>query len=118
MDFLIYLGVLVVIGAFYFINNFTKGNNAILFVIVFSILGMLLVVNDPPEIIKGTNSSITFSGSTPIGATSVFITEEFTVLGFGTTNFFILVYMAFLILAIIRLMGDNRLDQESVEFDK
>ncbi len=118
MDFIIYLGVLVIIGLFYFLNNFTKGNNAILFVIVFSIIGMLLVVNDPPEIIKGTNSTITFSGSTPVGSTAVFITEEFTVLGFGTTNFFILVYMAFLILAIIRLMGDNRIEEEPAEFDK
>ncbi len=112
MDFLIYLGVILVIAALFFIRTFTEGNNAMIFVVLFSVIGMLLVVNSPPEIITGTNATLIFNGTTVVGSTAVFITEEFTVLGFGTTNFFILVFLGLMILGIMRMMNGSNLEEE------
>lgn len=104
MDYLIYICLIIVIGAFFFLQNHAKGKNSMIIVFILSILGLLMLFNDPPEVITGTNTSITFDGvGNPIGNTAVFITEEFTVVGLGTINFFALIFIAFLLLSVTNI---------------
>lgn len=108
MDFLIYVCLIIIIGAFFFLQNFSEGYNPMIIVFVLSMFGLLMLVNSAPEVITGTNTTITKDSSGLVtGATSEFITEEFTVFGFGTTNFFAIMFIAFLLLAVTNIYFDR-----------
>ncbi len=108
MDFLIYVCLIILIGIFIFLNNFSQGYNPMLFVFVLSVLGLVMLTNSGPEIIIGTNTTLIFDGSGIVtGAISEFNTEPFTVLGFGTTNFFAAIFISFLLLSVTNIYFDR-----------
>lgn len=101
MDVLIYICSLIVIGALFFINNFSKGNNAILIIFILSLFGLVMLTITPAEVVTGTNMTVTKSETGQIiGATSEFITEPFEVASFPGNLLFAASYLAFLILSI------------------
>lgn len=108
MDFLIYVCLIIVIGAFFFLQNFSQGYNPMIIVFVLSMFGLLMVANSPPEVITGTNQTLTFDGGNNlVGSVTEFTTEEFSVFGFGTVNFFVIMFIAFLLLAVTNIYFDR-----------
>lgn len=101
MDFLIYICLIIVIALFFFMSNFSEGKNTMLTVFILSIFGLVMLLNSAPEVIVGTNTTILKDSAGFItGATSEFITEPLIVFGLGTTNFFALIFIAFLLLSV------------------
>lgn len=108
MDFLIYVCLLIVIGALFFVQNFSEGYNPMLVVLLLSFIGLIMLTNSPPELITGTNTTLVFNAAGDvIGATAEFNTQEFTVLGFGTINFFAAIFIGFLLLAVTNIYFDR-----------
>jgi len=108
MDFLIYICLIIIIGAFFFIRNFAGGYNAMIFVFLLSIFGLIFLLNDPPEVVTGTNSTLIYDNADRvINIESQFITQPLTIFNLDTTNFFALIFIAFILLAVTTIYFDR-----------
>ena len=115
MDVLFFVCLIVVIAALFFVRNFAQGNNAMLFVFFLSILGIVMTAITPPEIIVGTNTTITYDNSNnPIGSTAVYITEPITIGGLDLNFMWYLTFLATMFLSVMVwtvLEREKNLDQ-------
>ena len=104
MDYLIYICLIIVIGAFFFVRNFSKGNNSMIITFILSIMGLVMLLNSPPEVITGSSTAITTDLMGQInGSTSQFTTEPLVIFSLDTTAFFALIFISFIFLSIFNI---------------
>jgi uncharacterized PurR-regulated membrane protein YhhQ (DUF165 family) len=103
MDILYYIGLIIVIGLFFFIDKYTKTQNSMFVIILISFIGFIVVQNTGIEVINYGNYELLEN------TTATYITESIDVtnsgLGIFTTQaFIILMLWFFMLLASINLL--------------
>lgn len=99
MDLLIYISLFVILAVLFFSFNFTKSFNPALFIILICVIGLVSITLSPPQIVTGANYTISYDlNGNPSSMSSTFLTTDF-----GYTWAFVLSFLAFLILAVVKL---------------
>ena len=102
MDILIYIGLVVIIGIFFFLDKFVPTQNAMFVIIMISIIGFVLVQNTSITIIEPGQYEL-LNGTTLV---YVPLATDVTDSGLGmltVQSMFVLIYTFFLLLASINL---------------
>jgi hypothetical protein len=108
MDIMIHIGMLLIIGLFFFLDKYSKTNNAMFVVILLTFFGFIFILGDSSvDIIDYTSKNIT----TNMGVTiEQYERVDVTSLGVGIFNvqiMLVLMYFFFLIVAVTNFMYDN-----------
>jgi len=99
MDIIFHLCLLFVIGIFFFIYKYSSNHNPMLFIILFSVLGLFLLWQGDMYIKTGDVGTINYSGGIATGVT--FTPEKIDISNYEWVIF--LAYLSFLLLSIINL---------------
>jgi len=100
MDIWLHILLIVIIGVFFFLDKYSKSFNPMMFVIIFSLLGFFLIVNNGVQIV---DYYTTYVNDTTI----THQTTNANDIGIGPIslqNFFLLVYLFMLFISTVNLV--------------
>lgn len=101
MDILVYVLLIIVIGVFFFLDKYTKTQNAMFVVILISFIGFIMLQNSNIEVVDYTE--VIKINSTLTSFDKVDVTNDGLGL-FNVQSFLVLIMWFFMILASINLL--------------
>jgi hypothetical protein len=100
MDIWLHILLIVIIGVFFFLDKYSKSFNPMMFVIIFSLLGFFLIVDNGVQIIDYYSINVT-------DTTVIHQMTNANDIGIGPIslqNFFVLVYLFMFFISAVNLV--------------
>jgi len=102
MDIIIYIGLIALIGMFFFLDKFTKTQNSMFIIILLSLIGFIMVANTTINIVEYGEYELLEGSQSIYTIKTIDVTDS----GFGIMNvqaFILLIFVFFLLLSSINL---------------